>query len=240
MRRARPIRAATATRTGPLTCATGSSVCGSASARYSGSTPRRRSSSRPAAAASAPSRSPAPIAAATACSAAGSPRPACAPPPARGGRCGSTARGRRPRERSGRRRSATGGSGRATRRRDDDRLLGVLLAEVGHVGPDAGESSFVTTVATPVEVLGPALRPPRGMLVHAAHRSRSWRSRPGTSRPRWGRTADVHARPRAARPTSQLTRRADRPRGQRGSLNCVGLTNTETTTDVALRARPSG
>ena len=75
-----------------------------------------------------------------------------------GGRCGSTAPGRRPRARSGTTSMRTGQVEVADQRADDERLLRVLLAEEGHVGADHVQQ-LGTTVVTPSKCSRRGARP---------------------------------------------------------------------------------
>ena len=153
---------------GPPVEARSAGVRSSASraSRYSGSIPAASSSARAAASAAAASaRPPAPR-----------PRPRSeprlsaaargAPLARRGRRCASSSRGRRARARSARPRSRPGSRGRG-HAPDHDRLLGVLLAEEGDVGPTT-LSSFATTVVTPRKCSGPA--PRRVAVEHLGER----------------------------------------------------------------------
>ena len=143
-----------------------------------------------------------------------------------GARCGSRAPGRRARARWGRPRCAPAGRGRATSAADDERLLGVLLAEEGHVGPDHVQQ-LGHDGGDAVEVAHAAVRALE-RLGQAAHVHRRARSPAGRPRRASARRAGRRRPRRPAR--RRAPRRAGRRPGRRPSLNCAGLTKSETTT----------
>ena len=115
-----------------------------------------------------------------------------------GGRCGWRGPGRRARARWGSTSMRTGRSRSRTRRADDERLLRVLLAEEGHVGPDhvqqlghdGGDAVEVAHAAVlALERLGQAAHVDRGrearrvdLVERRARRARRRRPRPRARR----------------------------------------------------------
>ncbi len=202
MRRALPNRAATATSTGrPSSSATGSKFSASRASRYSGSTPAASSSQRPAVECRGER-----IGAGDALDLAQRPRERRRPLAILGAEVG-VARAHRQavglahdRQRLDPHREVEV----ADHAPDHDRLLGVLLAEVGDVGPDrveelgddGGDAAEVLGTATG----GVAIREPR-----SAHSPRRWwRSRRGTP-----------PRPAARRSSRRRPRRPARRRAPR-------------------------